>query len=203
MKREIERYVITGAPRSGKTTTIRELGERFKTFEEPVVKVIKQQVDQLRRNGEIDVSPYSLPLKVIFPDLGDFLSQSRRLFMADYHEARLYDISFFDRGLPDLIVLHELLDVPVSTDLIDLIKDHRYSDDVFVFDLLDKDVFDQHINKRPAMFDSYEECQRIRDRIIEVYQQAGYSITIVPFDSVGNRELFIIRKVSEDLTKES
>lgn len=201
MRHEIERYVITGAPRSGKTTIIRELGKRFKTFKEPVIRVIKQQVDQLRRNGKIDVPPHSLPLKVIFPDLGDFLSQSQRLFMADYHEARLYDISFFDRGLPDLVVLHELLDVPVSADLIDIIKDNRYSDDVFVFDLLDKDVFDQHINKRPAMFDSYEECKRIRDRIIEVYQQTGYSIMIVPFDSVENRELFVVRKISGQMPK--
>lgn len=200
MKREIERYVITGAPRSGKTTTIRELGKRFKTFEEPVVRVIKQQMDQLKKNGEIDVPLHSLPLKVIFPDLGDFLSQSQRVFMADYHEARLYDISFFDRGLPDLVVLHELLDVPISADLIDIIKDRRYSDDVFVFDLLDKDIFGQHINKRPAMFGSYEECQRIRDRIIEVYQQTGYSITIVPFDSVESRELFVVRKINENLT---
>lgn len=200
MNYEIERYVITGAPRSGKTTIIRELGKRFKTFEEPIVRVIKQQVDQLRRNGA-DVPSYSLPLKMIFPDLGDFLSRSQRLFIADYNEARLYDISFFDRGLPDLIILHKLLDVPVSADLIGIIKDNCYCNDVFVFDLLDKDVFDQHINKRPDMFNSYEECKRIRDRIVEVYQQTGYSVTIVPFDSVKNRELFVVRRISGGFTK--
>ena len=68
-----------------------------------------------------------------------------------------------------------------------------------MFDLLDKDIFGQHINKRPAMFDSYERCKRIRDRIIEVYLQTGYSITIVPFDSVENRKLFVVRKISESM----
>ncbi len=118
--------------------------------------------------------------------------------MVDYSDARLYDISFFDRGLPDLVVLHELLDVPVSADLIDIIKDHRYGNTVFVFDLLDENTFSQHANERPAMFGSYEKCQRIRDRIIEVYQQTGYSITIVPFDSVENRELFVVRKINKN-----
>ena len=48
MRSEVERYVITGAPRSGKTTVVRELGKRYKTFEESVVRVIKQRVEQLR-----------------------------------------------------------------------------------------------------------------------------------------------------------
>ena len=119
--------------------------------------------------------------------------------MFDYEESRAYDLSFFDRGLPDLIILHELLDVPIPADLIDVIKEYRYSEKVFVFDLLEREIFQQHRNKRPEMFNSYEECLRIRDRIIDVYQQSGYSITLVPFDSVENRELFVMRKIGKNL----
>jgi len=93
--------------------------------------------------------------------------------------------------------------VPIPADLIDVIKDHRYSDRVFVFDLLEREIFQGHKNKRPDMFNSYEECLRIRDRIMDVYHQSGYSITLVPFDSVENRELFVIRKIGENLAKES
>lgn len=199
MRSEVERYVITGAPRSGKTTVVRELGKRYKMFEEPVVRVIKQRVEQLKENHQIDIPKHSVPLEMLFPDKREFLASSQRLFLFDYDESRAYDLSFFDRGLPDLIVLHELLDIPMSADLIDVIKDHRYSDRVFVFDLLEREIFREHRNKRPDMFNSYEECLRIRDRIIDVYLQSGYSITLVPFDSVENRELFVIRKLNDDL----
>lgn len=203
MRSEVERYVITGAPRSGKTTVVRELGKRYKTFEEPVVRVIKQRVEQLREDQQIDIPKHSVPLEMLFPDKREFLANSRRLFLFDYDESQAYDLSFFDRGLPDLIVLHELLDVPIPADLIDVIKDHRYSDRVFVFDLLEKEIFQKHRNKRPDMFNSYEECLRIRDRIMDVYHQSGYSITLVPFDSAENRELFVIRKLSDDLPGKS
>lgn len=203
MRSEVERYVITGAPRSGKTTVVRELGKRYKTFEEPVVRVIKQRVEQLRENQQIDIPRHSVPLEMLFPDKREFLANSQRLFLFDYDESRAYDLSFFDRGLPDLIVLHELLDVLIPADLIDVIKDHRYSDRVFVFDLLEREVFQKHRNKRPDMFNSYEKCLRIRDRIIDIYHQSGYSITLVPFDSVENRELFVIRKLSDDLPEKS
>jgi predicted ATPase len=203
MKSEVERHVITGAPRSGKTTVVRELGERHKTFEEPVVRVIKQRVEQLRKDQQIDIPKHSVPLEVLFPDKREFLAKSQRLFLLDYDESQAYDLSFFDRGLPDLIVLHELLDVPIPAELIDVIKDNRYSDRVFVFDLLEREVFQEHRNKRPDMFNSYEECLRIRDRIMDVYHQSGYSITLVPFDSVENRELFVIKKLSIDLPGKS
>lgn len=100
MRSEVERYVITGAPRSGKTTVVRELGKRYKTFEEPVVRVIKQRVKHLRENQQIDIPKHSLPLEMLFPDKGEFLVNSRRLFLFDYGESRAYDLSFFDRGLP-------------------------------------------------------------------------------------------------------
>lgn len=203
MRSEVERYVITGAPRSGKTTVVRELGKRYKTFEEPVVRVIKQRVEQLKGDQQIDIPKHSVPLEMLFPDKREFLASSQRLFLFDYDESQAYDLSFFDRGLPDLIVLHELLGVPMSTDLIDVIKNHRYSDRVFVFDLLEREIFQKHRNKRPDMFNSYEECIRIRDRIMDVYLQSGYSISLVPFDSVENRELFVIRKLNDDLPRES
>jgi len=199
MRSEVERYVITGAPRSGKTTVVRELGKRYKTFEEPVVRVIKQRVEQFRGDQQIDIPRHSIPLERLFPDKREFLANSQRLFLFDYEESRAYDLSFFDRGLPDLIVLHELLDVPIPADLIDVIKDYRYSERVFVFDLLEREIFQQNINKRHEMFNSYEKCLRIRDRIIEVYQQSGYFITLVPFDSVENRELFVMRKIGKNL----
>ena len=203
MRSEVERYVITSAPRSGKTTVVRELGKRYKTFEEPVVRVIKQRVEQLKGNQQIDIPKHSIPLEILFPDKREFLAHNQRLFLFDYDESRAYDLSFFDRGLPDLIVLHELLGVPASADLIDVIKDHRYSDRVFVFDLLEREIFQEHRNKRLDMFNSYEECLRIKDRIMEVYYQSGYSITLVPFDSVENRELFIVSKLSNNLPGKS
>lgn len=189
------RHIITGSPRSGKTTVVRALSSHCKVFEEPVSRVIKSHVLSLRESG-VNIPTYSVSVQELFPQAEIFLERCLSVFLADYGESQQFNLSVFDRGLPDLVVLHELLDNPVTPNLVDLIKEHRYSQKVFVFDLLNKDLFGLHIKKR-LPFRTYEEDQKIRDRIVEVYQQFGYDIAFVPFDTVENRKLFVLERINK------
>ncbi|MBU1110089.1 AAA family ATPase [Patescibacteria group bacterium] len=189
----IGRYILTGAPRSGKTTVIRELSSHCKVFEEPVSRIVKQQVLSLKEKGEI-IPAHSVSLSKLFPQIEVFFESCLRLFLADYEESQWLNLSLFDRGLPDLIVLHELLGTTIVPGLVSIIKEYSYSRKVFLFDLLDRALFNIHIKQRPP-FRTYEECRRIGDRIAETYQQLGYDITIVPFDTVENRKLFVLERI--------
>lgn len=193
MRNGTGRYIITGSPRSGKTTVVRALRSYCKVFEEPVSRVIKSHVLSLRESG-LNIPTYSVSVQELFPQTEIFLGRCLNVFLTDYEESQRFNLSIFDRGLPDLVVLHELLDNPVTPNLINLIREHPYSRRVFVFDLLNKDLFGLHIKKRQP-FRTYEECQRIKDRIVEVYQRLDYEITLVPFDTVERRKSFVLEKI--------
>ncbi len=168
-------YIVTGAPGTGKTTLLNELGTFFKTIKEPARDVIdKQQVS----NG-----PSWNNDRAKFVDL--LMEQS----ISDFIQAPHNEVTFFDRGIPDCIAYALYGDVAMSS-LLNTATNYRYNKKVFVLSPW-KEIY---VNDKERTM-SYEETLLFHSQIVSVYTKLDYSIVVVPEGHVETRFDFIIKQI--------
>lgn len=116
-------YVITGGPGTGKTTLIKKLNNyRFQTVEEDARKIIKKQ-------GETNDEGLPWKNKALYAKLMFEAS------LQSYNETvvkKSSNITFFDRGIIDSICYMKMENIPISTKIIELTKQHSYNRNVFI-----------------------------------------------------------------------
>ena len=168
-------FVITGAPGSGKTPIVRELmALGFKGVDEPAREVLAQQ----RAIGG-----------------GSVYDRDRRLFcdlmlsraIADFDRMGAAQTPvFFDRGIPDQIGYAELfgLDTSMAESAAAV---HRYNDVVFALPSWPEIYVTD--SERTMTFES---AQAFGERVRNVYEDLGYTVVVVPRDTIGARARFIV-----------
>jgi predicted ATPase len=168
------RFVITGAPGSGKTLVLRELVNlEFLSIDEPARAILAEQ-RAIGGDGVPDKNPQ------LFCDL--MLQRA----IADYERtAGDGDAAFFDRGIPDMVGYAELFGLDTSAAQA-ASRRHRYNDPVFALPAWPEVyVFD---GERRMTF---EAAQAFGVRVREVYLDLGYTILDVPRESAEARARFI------------
>lgn len=177
---EIKGYILTGAPRSGKTTMIKAIEQRgYRTFAEPIARIAR----------ELDIK--SDIRKANLREKENFLAQCYQAFVSDY-TAAVQEIrtGFFDRGLPDIQVLAEMLGVLLTPEMVEGILNRHYSQKVFLFEPISEQVILTESSSRPRFTNS--EKKRIESILRITYQEMGYQIIEVPFGSVKERVEFVL-----------
>ena len=172
------RFVITGAPGSGKTPILRELVRLgFLGVNEPAREILAEQ-RAIGGHGVYDKDPQ------LFCDL--MLERA----IADYQRlGGAGEPAFFDRGIPDMVGYAEVFALDTSAAWA-ASRHYRYDDVVFVLPAwLDIYVTD---GERRMTFES---ARSFGDRVREVYLDLGYTIIEVPRDSVETRTRFIAEHV--------
>jgi len=168
------RFVITGAPGSGKTPILRELVRLgFPGVNEPAREIIAEQ-RAIGGSGVYDKDPQ------LFCDL--MLERA----IADYQ--RLADAgepAFFDRGIPDMVGYAELFALDISAALA-ASRRCRYDDVVFALPPW-PEIYVTDADRRMT----FEAAQSFGDRVREVYLDLGYTIVEVPRGPVAARARFI------------
>ncbi len=171
-------FVITGAPGSGKTPIVRELmALGFKGVDEPAREVLAQQ----RAIGG-----------------GSVYDRDRRLFCDLMLSRALADFDrmggaqtpvFFDRGIPDQIGYAELFGLDTSM-AESAAAGHRYNDVVFALPSWPEIYVTD--SERTMTFES---AQAFGERVRNVYEDLGYTVVVVPRDTIGARARFIVETV--------
>lgn len=167
------KYVITGGPCVGKTTTLNELARRgYKTAPEAARMIIQEE--QAKPNG---ILPWT--------DLLGFqhLVLQRQINL----EQRLWD-GFLDRAI-DGIAYCRLGKIEVPKELIYFAKTNRY--DCIIFP-----------DALPYKLDSERKedeatAKKIHDEIFKVYVEFGYNPIRVPVLPVDKRADFILEKIKK------
>jgi predicted ATPase len=166
------RFVLTGAPGSGKTPVLHELvGKGFVGVAEPARRVL---AEQRSTGGE------GVPEK----DPALFCALMLSLAISDFCEME-GSVAFFDRGIPDQIGYAELFDLD-STDAERAAELHRYNEMVFVMPSW-PEIYTTDDERKMA----FEAAEAFGLRVREVYAKLGYTLVDVPRDTPQARARII------------
>ncbi|GGX05603.1 AAA family ATPase [Aquimarina muelleri] len=168
-----KRYIITGAPGTGKTSLIHTLEENgYSCFEEISRKtIIHQQKIKSNKTPWEDLSGFAdLVYQQTIKELDSFISEN----------------TFVDRGLPDIIAYLKTKSYSIPEYISKFPFKTYYSSTVFFLPLW-KEIY---VND-PQRPQSYPEAEHIHYYLTEVYLNLGFTIKIVPKTTLTKRVDFI------------
>ncbi|MBO6828960.1 ATP-binding protein [Allomuricauda sp.] len=177
------KVVITGAPGTGKTSIVNGLEQRgFHCFHE----IIRDMTSKAKQEGQ---SEHHISNPLVFVD--DALQFNKDLLegrASHYRQSKHINapISFFDRGIPDVLAYMDFFDQAYDDYFISHAENHRY-DSVFIVPPW-KEIYVSD-NER---LETFEEAENIHHSLLKIYTQFGYNPIEVPKDDVLNRIDFIL-----------
>ncbi len=173
-------FVISGGPGTGKSTLINALREAsVGCFDE----VSRELIIESNRNGT-DLLPWR--------NLEAFAAECHRRMVELLEQVEPHELCFFDRGIPDIIAYLRNGSKPIPSEL--FTDGRRYTKLVFIAPPW-SDIFIND-NERPQTFN---ECLRLHNLILETYVELGYRVVMLPRVSVAERVWFVLKTAEEYL----
>ncbi len=173
----MKKYVITGGPCSGKTTTITELAALgYETIPESARAVIEQE----QPNG-------ILPWTNIFEFQKLVLKKQLEL-----EEKINGTTTFLDRGCLDGIAYCWQSKVEVPQELIEITRNRRYNT-IFLLEQLPKYQTDGQRKEDPTV------AKELHRLIEQAYKEFGYRVINIPVLEPKQRALTIIKKLKNEV----
>ena len=174
-----KKFVITGGPCSGKTTTIKALSSEFYIIDESAREIIEQEIKQGKLRGRFDVKERQL--KIL------------RLQLQREKEAEKQNKNILlDRGIPDSIAYFKLFNENVLEELLKQSKKEKTKyEKIFLLDLL---PFKKE-KVREQNEENEEIATKIHNLIFETYKELGYNVITVPVLPIKDRIKFIKEKI--------
>ena len=170
-----QKYIITGAPGTGKTSIINELKKRgFQCVDEDSRKIISEQIIT---GGEI------LPWK----DQIAFENKISNIRTERYLAATADYICFFDRSALDSIAYLKVNDLEPTSEIIKNAKKCHFNNIVFYTPIW-KEIYINDSERK----ENIELAIRIQESIINTYISEGYKLLEIPKSSIKERADFII-----------
>ncbi len=175
-----KKIVITGGPGTGKSTVISELEKKdFACMHE-----ISREVTLMARKSGIE----QLFLKD--PMLFSKLLLEGRVQQFKKAEKLSKNMVFFDRGIPDVFAYMNYLGVSYPDIFVKESQDNKYFETVFLMPPW-KEIYITD-NER---YESFEQSLAIHNHLKAAYENLGYKIVEVPFDTVSERVSFILDNI--------
>lgn len=172
---EPKRVIITGGPGFGKTSIVAGLEQRgFPCFHEISRSIIREQID---KGGDI------LPWK----NLEAFSRIVAEKRLEQYNSAEANEITFFDRGIPDVIAYMIKANLELPSSYVRWLQDYNYHAIVFITPPWEK-----------IFVNDSERIETISDAIVahefitKTYSDLGYELKELPKISIEERVDFIL-----------
>ncbi len=169
----MKRFIITGAPGTGKTTLINTLHKKgYTTFEEVSRRVI---ISEQQNNGT----------KTPWQDVEAFTNLVYEQTKKELNIA-IQSCAFVDRGLADNIAYLKQKKLPIAEKFLTFDYHKYYHTHVFILPIW-KDIYVQDEQR----LQSFDEAERLHILLMETYQNLGFSLQLLPKQSVEERWKFI------------
>ena len=171
------RIVLTGPPGAGKTSVIEKLAEKGHS-------IVPEPARTLIENYQAN-SPELLP---------NISKENRKLFQLAIEATTINDFiknshAFFDRSILDEIGYRNRYSVPISIELDEAVRKHRY-DSIFIFPFWEEIYKNDLVRRETA-----EEAKLVSEFIHQAYVSYGYTPIIVPKMEVDRRVKFILENI--------
>ncbi len=172
-----KKYIITGAPGTGKTSIINELKKRgFKCINENSREIIAEQIFE---RGEI------LPWKNQIA----FENKIANMRTQQYIDSPENCICFFDRSILDGIAYMQVNNLKLTSQIIKNIKKCNFNKSVFYTPIW-QEIYENDNERK----ENIKQAMIIEKAIIKTYKSRGYELTEIPKLSIEERANFIISK---------
>ena len=173
-----QKYIITGAPGTGKTAIINALKKEGYSCAEEISRTIIAQ--EIARSGDV------LPWK----NLAAFSQQVIDLRKAQYTNAPTGISHFFDRGIIDVIAYLKYDNQSINNDIMKMAKQFRYNKTVFYTPIW-AEIYTNDSERKEDIITA----KKIENLLLYTYQSFGYNLVEVPKLPVNERTAYILSKI--------
>jgi predicted ATPase len=166
-------FILTGAPGTGKTVILRQLGNEFRCVDEPAREILAEQRATGGR-GTWDQDP-SLFVHLLLQRSIEKYAMARRSA----------ETVIFDRAIPDCVV-YAVLAGSNPTPSLQAVDVYRYQPHVLFLEPW-SDIYQTDQERIMSFDDTVSFSKSLRD----VYERSGYTLVDVPRDSIADRATFV------------
>lgn len=176
-----EIIVIIGGPGTGKSTIIEGLIDNgYCCYPE-----ISRQVTLEAQKQGIEYLFLENPL--LFSEM--LLDGRKKQYQNALKEPS--EIVFIDRGIPDVVAYMDYIGDSYPDFFEAACQDYKYSK-IFILP-----PWEEIYTTDKERYENFEQAKAIDNHLVETYKNYGYELIEVPKDSVANRILFILDKISK------
>jgi len=169
------KYIITGGPGSGKSTLVAELERSGYSC--------SAEISREMIKAEVAKGSECLP----WLDILCFSNKVIRKMIIEWTLNGVHPLTFFDRGMPDVIAYLKIAALPVPASYEDDLIRHPYEKQVFILPPW-KDIY---VNDSER-WQSFEEASSIYMAIRDTYTAYGYELIEVPKVAELDRVAFVL-----------
>lgn len=170
----MQQFVISGGPGSGKSTLLEALQQAGYACSEEVSRQLIQE--------EVAKESTCLP----WINLSCFAEKALERMTYNYQYAEKEQITFFDRGIPDIIAYLKTAGIEPAQHFYEAAQTYRYAPIVFI-----TPPWDAIYVNDSERWQSFEEAVTLYQSIKAAYLAVGYQIIDVPRVSVKERVQFV------------
>jgi predicted ATPase len=172
------KYIITGGPGAGKTSLLTELQELgYSVSEEASRQLIIEEV-----NKGSDCLPWV--------NLPAFAEKALDRMQALYHKAPAEKITFFDRGIPDIIAYLKTASIDPEAKYYQALFKCQYQPRVFILPPWES----IYVNDSER-WQTFEEATSLYSSIKDTYEELGFELVELPNASVQERAQFVVAHI--------
>lgn len=176
-----EKYIITGGPGAGKTSLLQALkAAGYFCSEEASRQIITEEVT--KGSGCLPWTNLSCFAPKVLERTIELYTQT----------AANTGITFFDRGIPDIMAYQKAAGLPIDNRYYAAVQQHPYQPLAFILPPW-KAIY---INDAER-WQTFEESVHLYEFLRETYQTLGFTLVTVPLESVGNRMHFILQSIAQ------